>query len=73
MLCDRFADASVAYQGFGRELGASAVQELKSSLGIPVISIVQLDDLIDILEESADYAEYLEAVLAYRRKYGVIG
>ena len=50
----------------------SAVQELKSSLGIPVISIVQLDDLIDILEESADYAEYLEAVLAYRRKYGVI-
>jgi orotate phosphoribosyltransferase len=51
----------------------SAVQELKSSLGIPVVSIVQLDDLIDILEESADYAEHLEPVLAYRRKYGVIG
>jgi len=29
----------------------SAVQELKQTLGIPVISIVQLDDLIDILEE----------------------
>ena len=27
----------------------SAVQELKQSLGIPVISIVQLNDLIDIL------------------------
>jgi orotate phosphoribosyltransferase len=51
----------------------SAVQEARSSLGIPVISIVQLDDLIDILEESADYAEYLEPVLAYRRKYGAIG
>lgn len=51
----------------------SAVQEIRSSMGIPVISIVQLDDLIDILEESADYAEYLEPVLAYRRKYGVIG
>ena len=50
----------------------SAVQELKSSLGIPVISIVQLDDLIDILEESEDYAEHLDPVLAYRRKYGVI-
>lgn len=50
----------------------SAVQELKSSLGIPVISIVQLDDLIDILEESGDYAEHLDPVLAYRRKYGVI-
>ena len=51
----------------------SAVQELKSSLGIPVISIVQLDDLIDILEESVDYAQHLDPVLAYRRKYGVIG
>ncbi len=50
----------------------SAVQELKSSLGIPVISIVQLDDLIDILEESEDYTEHLDPVLAYRRKYGVI-
>lgn len=50
----------------------SAVQELKSSLGIPVISIVQLDDLIDILEESGDYTEHLDPVLAYRRKYGVI-
>lgn len=50
----------------------SAVQELKSSLGIPVISIVQLDDLIDILEESEDYAQHLDPVLAYRRKYGVI-
>jgi len=50
----------------------SAVQELKSSLGIPVISIVQLDDLIDILEESVDYAQHLDPVLAYRRKYGVI-
>lgn len=51
----------------------SAVQELKSSLGIPVICIVRLDDLIDILEESGDYAEHLEPVLAYRRKYGVMG
>jgi len=50
----------------------SAVQEFRSSLGIPVISIVQLDDLIDILEESEDYAEHLDPVLAYRRKYGVI-
>ena len=50
----------------------SAVQELKSSLGIPVICIVRLDDLIDILEESGDYAEHVEPVLAYRRKYGVV-
>ncbi len=50
----------------------SAVQELKNSLGIPVVSIVQLDDLISILEESSEYESFLEPVLSYRRQYGVI-
>lgn len=50
----------------------SAVQELKQSLGIPVISIVQLDDLIDILEESSEYEEFLEPILSYRKQYGVV-
>ena len=50
----------------------SAVQELQQSLGIPVISIVQLDDLINILEKSSEYERHLEPVLAYRRQYGVI-
>ena len=50
----------------------SAVQELKSTLGIPVISIVSLDDLIEALEESSEYGQYLDPVQSYRRKYGVI-
>jgi len=50
----------------------SAVQELRESLGIPVISIVQLDDLIDILEESSEYEQFLQPVLSYRKQYGVI-
>ena len=50
----------------------SAVQELKQSLGIPVISIIRLNDLIDTLEDSEDYREYLQPVLEYRKKYGVI-
>lgn len=50
----------------------SAVQELKQSLGTPVSSIIRLNDLINILEESNEYADYLEAVVAYRRKYGVL-
>ena len=50
----------------------SAVQELKASMDIPVISIVQLDDLIDILEESSEYEEFLEPVLSYSKQYGVI-
>ncbi len=50
----------------------SAVQELKSSLGIPVISIIRLDDLIETLEESGEYDAFLEPVVNYRRQYGVI-
>jgi orotate phosphoribosyltransferase len=50
----------------------SAVQELKQSLGIPVATIIQLNDLINILEESEEYAEFLDPVVDYRKKYGVI-
>ena len=50
----------------------SAVQELKQSLGIPVATIIQLNDLINILEESEEYAEFLDPVVEYRKKYGVI-
>ena len=49
----------------------SAVQELEHTLRIPVFSIVQLDDLIELIEEESEYAEYLEPVMAYREKYGV--
>ena len=49
----------------------SAVQELEQSLRIPVISIVKLEDLIDLLEESKEYVENLEPVLQYRNKYGI--
>ena len=49
----------------------SAVQELESSLDIPVVSIIRLDDLVDTLEESEDYADFAGPVIAYRRRYGV--
>jgi orotate phosphoribosyltransferase len=48
----------------------SAVQELEHTLRIPVFSIVQLEDLIELIEEESEYAEYLEPVMAYRKKYG---
>jgi orotate phosphoribosyltransferase len=50
----------------------SAVQELRSSLNIPVVSIVQLNDLVETLEESEEYAGFLEPVVGYRREFGVI-
>lgn len=50
----------------------SAVQELRSSLGIPVASIVRLDDLVEALEESDELSVYLEPVERYRDEYGVL-
>jgi len=50
----------------------SAVQELKQSLGIQVVSIIRLNDLIDILEDSTEYEAYLQPVLDYRKQYGVV-
>jgi orotate phosphoribosyltransferase len=50
----------------------SAVQELKQALGIPVVSIIRLNDLIDTLEDSSEYEKFLEPVLEYRRKYGTV-
>ncbi|MDX1499877.1 MAG: orotate phosphoribosyltransferase [Woeseiaceae bacterium] len=50
----------------------SAVQELRQSLGIPVVSIVGLTELVAALEESSEYGHFLDPMLAYRKKYGVI-
>lgn len=49
----------------------SAVEDLEQSLNIPVSSIVRLEDMIELLEESGEYGEYLDAVLAYRKQYGI--
>lgn len=51
----------------------SAVQELNAALGIPIISIIQLKDLVQAIEESSEYGEFLDPILEYRRKYGVVG
>ena len=61
---------SLDRQEIGKD-SRSAVQEVEQTLRIPVISIVQLEDLIDMLEESAEYTEHLEPVVEYRKKYGI--
>ena len=63
---------SLDRQEVGRD-SRSAVQELEQTLRLPVFSILKLEDLIDMLEDSKEYEEYLEPVLEYRNKYGVNG
>lgn len=51
----------------------SAIQEVERDFGIPVISIINLNQLIDYMEENASgaLAEHLPKVKAYREEYGV--
>lgn len=50
---------------------ASAIQEVEQRYGMPVHSIVSLDELIEYLAERPGYADQLRAIEDYRRCYGV--
>jgi orotate phosphoribosyltransferase len=49
----------------------SAIQQVERDHGIPVISIICLEDLLNYLKDNQALAEYLPAVKAYRDQYGV--
>ena len=49
----------------------SAVQEVETDLGAPVISIVSLSDLVAHLKGDPEHATHLEALRNYRTRYGV--
>ncbi|MBK1780769.1 orotate phosphoribosyltransferase [Advenella sp. WQ 585] len=49
----------------------SAVQDVSQTYGIPVVSIASLNDIMQLLDEDAGFAEHKDAVAAYRTKYGV--
>lgn len=51
----------------------SAIQEVEQEYGIPVISIISLNDIINYLEESGseESLKYLEAMKDYRANYGI--
>jgi orotate phosphoribosyltransferase len=55
-------------QGQGRR---SAVQDVEDVYGVPVASIVNLDDLLAFLEDASGLTEPLAAVRAYRERYGL--
>ncbi len=49
----------------------SAIQEVEQEYGVPVASIVDLDDLVAYLEERGGDDGALAAIRAYRAEYGV--
>jgi orotate phosphoribosyltransferase len=49
----------------------SAIQEVEDDYHIPVAAIVRLDNLVDFVRATPDYAAELPSIEAYRAEYGV--
>jgi orotate phosphoribosyltransferase len=49
----------------------SAIQEVEDNYNIPVISIISLEHLIDYIAQNNNYSQYLDAIEAYRKQYGI--
>jgi len=50
----------------------SAVQEVRQQLGLPVASIIRLEDLVEHLETSEEFGDHLAGVEAYRQRYAAV-
>ena len=51
----------------------SATQEISRELGLEIVSIINLDHLIEYLEERGTMPTELCAVAEYRKRYGAVG
>ncbi len=49
----------------------SALQEVSHQFNIPVITIASLSDVLEVVQTQVEFADYRDAVLAYRAQYGV--
>ncbi|MEX5555287.1 orotate phosphoribosyltransferase [Pseudomonas pergaminensis] len=49
----------------------SAIQEVERDFGIPVVSIVSLNQVLQFLEDDPQLKQHLPAVRAYREQFGV--
>jgi orotate phosphoribosyltransferase len=49
----------------------SAIQEVERDYGMPVVSIVSLQQVLEYLADDTELKQYLPAVEAYRAEYGI--
>lgn len=49
----------------------SAIQEVEQNFGMPVVSIINLNHIIDYLENQSDQQEMVDKIKHYRATYGV--
>ncbi|WP_328188769.1 orotate phosphoribosyltransferase [Marinobacter sp. OP 3.4] len=49
----------------------SAIQEVEQNYGIPVISIIRLEQVLEYIEGHPDFSGHADRIAAYRAQYGV--
>lgn len=49
----------------------SAIQEVEKEFGIPVISIIRLEQVVDYLKTNPEFSGHAPKVASYRERYGV--
>jgi len=49
----------------------SAIQEVEAEYGIPVVSIIDLNDIINYLKTQPEMQHYLDSMVEYRKQYGI--
>lgn len=53
------------------ETELSAIQEIERDYGVPVVSVVRLDDIIDYIGTRKEFSAELKTIKQYRETYGV--
>lgn len=56
----------------GQPTETSAIQQVESEFGIPVVAIATLADVIEYLKEQPDQEDNLGCMRAYREQYGTV-
>ena len=49
----------------------SAIQEVERDFNIPVVSIVNLSQVLDYIQDDASLSQYADAISLYRSQYGI--
>ena len=49
----------------------SAIQEVERDFGVPVLSIIGFDQIIEYVEQTGRHAEHLDAIRGYREEHGI--
>lgn len=55
----------------GQPTETSAIQQIETDYGIPVVAIATFSDLIEYLKKQEDHNEHLEKMQTYREQYGI--